>query len=167
MRIGEALGLQWDDIEFNAGFITVQRNFSKGRIGSPKNGTSRILGMSRQLADTLFRLKAERAVIRHSYATIRLSKGDTIIDIANQLGDDPTVVLKVHSHWMPGKKKAEINALDDPEYIEGCPDVERQANSRQNFFAPIRTQDKKRIQAKMLKSLSALVELRGIEPLTS
>jgi hypothetical protein len=74
-----------DDIDFNARFISVQRNFSRG---------------------------------------------DTITDVTNQLGDDSMVVLKAYSHRMPGKKKAEINALDDPEYIEGCPTVERQANSR-------------------------------------
>jgi len=54
--------------------------------------------------------------MRHAYATLRLSKGDNIVDVANQLGDDVTVVLKVYAHWMPGKKKDEVNALDDPEY---------------------------------------------------
>ena len=36
--------------------------------------------------------------------------------MASQLGDDQTVVLKVYSHWMPGKKKDAVDALDDPEY---------------------------------------------------
>jgi integrase len=54
--------------------------------------------------------------LRHTYATIRLSKGDNVVDVANQLGDDVGVVLKVYSHWMPGKKKDEVDALDDPEY---------------------------------------------------
>ena len=54
--------------------------------------------------------------LRHTYATLRLSKGDNILDVANQLGDDVTTVLKVYAHWMPGKKKDEVDALDDPEY---------------------------------------------------
>ena len=54
--------------------------------------------------------------IRHTYATLRLSKGDNIVDVANQLGDTVQVVLKFYSHWMPGGKKAEVDALDDSEY---------------------------------------------------
>lgn len=50
--------------------------------------------------------------LRHTYATLRLSKGDNIIDVANQLGDDVTTVLKVYAHWMPGKKKHEVDELD-------------------------------------------------------
>jgi len=63
--------------------------------------------------------------MRHTHATLRLSKGDNIVDVANQLGDDVTVVLKVYSHWMPGKKKAEVDVLDDPEYQSR---IENQAN---------------------------------------
>ena len=54
--------------------------------------------------------------LRHTYATLRLSKGDNIVDVANQLGDDVVTVLEVYAHWMPGKKKDEVDALDDPEY---------------------------------------------------
>jgi len=161
VRIGEALALQWPDIDFNGRFINIERTYSRGRIGSPKNGKSRTVDMSQQLKDALLELKESRKIIpidedsaliftnergnlidgnnwrrrvfnkalkkaelkririhdtRHSYATLRLSKGDNIVDVANQLGDDVTVVLKVYSHWMPGKKKAEVDALDDPEY---------------------------------------------------
>ena len=170
LRIGEAIALQWNDIDFNGRFIKIERTFSKGRIGSPKNGKSRIVDMSQQLKDALFELKESRKVIpiddddslvftngkgklidsdgwrrrvfkkalkrarirdirihdmRHTHATLRLSKGDNIVDVANQLGDDVTVVLKVYSHWMPGKKKAEVDVLDDPEYQSR---IENQAN---------------------------------------
>lgn len=139
----------------------------ENRVGATKNGKSRIVGMSRQLADALLQFKSERGVIpidegsqwvfidtrggpidsnnwrrrvfkpalkraglrririhdlRHTYATLRLSKGDNIIDVANQLGDNKNVVLEVYSHWMPGKKKDEVDALDDLEmsgYILG------------------------------------------------
>jgi len=154
-------GLKWDDIDFDGRFINIERTFSKGRIGTPKNGKSRKVDMSRQLADALLALKESRVVIpidedsdwifsngkgspldvdnwrrrvfskalkkagsrririhdlRHTYATLRLSKGDNIVDVANQLGDDVVTVLKVYAHWMPGKKKDEVDALDDPEY---------------------------------------------------
>jgi len=163
VRIGEGISIKWDDVDFNGRFIHIQRNYSKGRLGTPKNGKSRKVDMSRQLRDSLLRLKNDRKVVsinednqwvftngegnlidtdnwrrrvfnkaikeagvkririhdlRHTYATIRLSKGDNVVDVANQLGDDVAVVLKVYSHWMPGKKKDEVDALDDPEYKE-------------------------------------------------
>ncbi|MBW1856740.1 MAG: hypothetical protein JRI42_00455, partial [Deltaproteobacteria bacterium] len=36
---------------------------------------------------------------------------------SNQLGHySVKLTLDVYSHWMPGKKKAEVDALDDMEY---------------------------------------------------
>lgn len=158
LRIGEALALKWGDIDFNGGFIHVEKTYTKGRMGTPKNGKSRIADMSNQLKDTLLELRKNRVIVpinedaqwvftnthgglidsdnwrhrvfnkalkkakvrririhdlRHTYATLRLSKGDNIVDVAHQLGDDVSVVLKVYTHWMPGKKKEEINGLDD------------------------------------------------------
>ena len=163
LRIGEAVALRWEDIDFNGRFIKVERTYYKGRIGSTKNGKPRRVDMSQQLKDALLELKKGRVVVdidedsqwvftdtkgdlldvdnwrrriftpalkragvkririhdlRHTYATLRVSKGDNIIDVANQLGDDVTVVLKVYSHWMPGKKKDEVDALDDAQYTE-------------------------------------------------
>jgi len=163
VRIGEAVALKLSDIDFNGRFINIERTFYKGRIGSPKNGKSRIIDMSWQLKDALFKLKKSRVVVsmnedsqwvftdskgglidadnwrrrvfnkalkraelrkirihdmRHTYATLRLSKGDNIIDVANQLGDNVTTVLKVYAHWLPGKKKDEVDALDDSGYAQ-------------------------------------------------
>jgi integrase len=57
--------------------------------------------------------------LRHSYATIRISKGDSILDVSNQLGHHSTrLTLDTYSHWLPGKNKAEVDALDDTEYRE-------------------------------------------------
>lgn len=60
MRIGEALALQWGDIDFHGRFISIQRNFSRGKIETPKSGKSRRVDMSRQLADVLKDLKHQR-----------------------------------------------------------------------------------------------------------
>jgi len=165
VRIGEGIALRWDDVDFNGRFIKVERTFSSGRIGTPKNGKSRKVDMSMQLTETLkdhqtaskkkglalglgdapeyiftnekgglidkdnwrrrvFNKALKKAGLRkirihdmrHGYATLRLSKGDNIVDVANQLGDNIAVVLKVYAHWIPGKKKDEIDALDDVEY---------------------------------------------------
>ena len=60
MRLGEAIGLQWGDIDFNGRFITIQRGRSKSRTETPKNGKSRKVDMSLQLKDTLLQLKRQR-----------------------------------------------------------------------------------------------------------
>lgn len=56
--------------------------------------------------------------LRHTYATLRISKGDNIQDVSNQLGHSSTnMTLDVYSHWTPGKKKAEVDALDDQDFM--------------------------------------------------
>lgn len=60
MRLGEALGLQWGDIDFNSRFIWIRRSYSKGSFETPKNGKDRRVDMSQQLADTLQRLRTNR-----------------------------------------------------------------------------------------------------------
>ena len=57
LRIGEALALQWGDIDFHGRFITIQRGISRGRIETPKNGKSRRVDMSLQLTQVLKALK--------------------------------------------------------------------------------------------------------------
>jgi len=55
--------------------------------------------------------------LRHTYATLRISKGDNIDDVSKQLGHFSTkFTLDVYNHWMPGKKKAEVDGLDDIEF---------------------------------------------------
>ncbi len=55
--------------------------------------------------------------VRHSYATIRISKGDNIADVSNQLGHHSVkFTMDIYYHWMPGKKKSEVDGLDDPSF---------------------------------------------------
>ena len=62
MRLGEALALQWDDIDFEERFITIQRTFSRGKIGLPKNGKRRRIDMSKQLTQVLKDAKHQRKI---------------------------------------------------------------------------------------------------------
>ena len=163
MRIGEALALQWGDIDFNGRFIEVKRSIVRGTISTPKSGKSRRVDMSLQLTEVLkkhliiskkkklalglgenleyvltndkgFPLdkdnwrgrvfnkvlkKAELRKIRihdlrHTYATLRIQAGHNIADVSNQLGHHSVkLTLDTYYHWMPGKKKTEIDALDN------------------------------------------------------
>jgi len=166
MRIGEALAIKWGDIDFNSRFIQVERSIVRGEISTPKNGKSRRVDMSRQLADALkdheleskkkglalglgeipefvFTNEKGRVIdkdnwrrrvfykaltkakirkirihdLRHTYATLRISKGDNIADVSKQLGHHSVkLTLDTYYHWIPGKKKSEVDGLDDVEY---------------------------------------------------
>lgn len=60
LRVGEAVALQWSDIDYHGRFIDVQRTFSHGRLTTPKSGKGRRVDMSQQLTDTLKALLVER-----------------------------------------------------------------------------------------------------------
>jgi site-specific recombinase XerD len=50
MRLGEALALQWEDVDFPGREIRVARALSAGRIETPKSDHGRTVDMSNQLA---------------------------------------------------------------------------------------------------------------------
>lgn len=60
LRLGEAIALQWGDIDWHRGFIEVQRAYVRGRLTTTKNKKSRRVDMSAQLQETLRAVYAER-----------------------------------------------------------------------------------------------------------
>jgi integrase len=51
--------------------------------------------------------------LRHTYATLRIGKGDNIQDVSKQLGHHSIkITIDTYSHWMPGAKKSEVDGLD-------------------------------------------------------
>ena len=59
IRLGEAFGLQWQDVDFTGREIQIARAISGGRIETPKSGKSRSVDMSPALRDVLQRHDAE------------------------------------------------------------------------------------------------------------
>jgi integrase len=56
--------------------------------------------------------------LRHTYATLRISKGDNVADVSNQLGHHSVkLTMDVYCQWFPGKKKDEVDGLDDPDFL--------------------------------------------------
>jgi integrase len=53
LRLGEALGLKVGDLDFVGSFITVRRTYTHGKVGTPKNGKTRRVDLSTQLAEVL------------------------------------------------------------------------------------------------------------------
>jgi integrase len=94
MRIGEALGLQWGDVNFGGREIRIARAFSAGRLDTPKSGHGRTIDMSDQLATTLLRLQMERKT-----ETLRLGWAQMEWVFCTQVGTplDESRVRKVFS----------------------------------------------------------------------
>jgi integrase len=60
MRLGEALALQWGDIDWQGRFVDVRRSYTLGKITTPKNGKSRRVDLSRHLTEVLRHLLTQR-----------------------------------------------------------------------------------------------------------
>src|SRR6186713_2244575 len=64
LRLGEALALQWDDVDLQGRELRVERAIFGTELTTPKSGHGRTVDMSRQLTETLRRhhaaLKAEK-----------------------------------------------------------------------------------------------------------
>jgi integrase len=64
LRLGEALGLQWPDVDLDHAMLHVVRAFSNRRIETPKSGHARTVDMSPELVTRLRRRLAELEVER-------------------------------------------------------------------------------------------------------
>ena len=53
MRMGELMGLAWEDVNFEANLIQVRRSYSHSTFSSPKNRRCRFVDMSEGLKETL------------------------------------------------------------------------------------------------------------------
>jgi integrase len=52
--------------------------------------------------------------LRHTYATLRIAKGDNIVDVSKQLGHSKvSMTLDRYSHWMPGEYEGQVDELDN------------------------------------------------------
>jgi integrase len=151
LRIGEILALEWNDFDFDERTVDVTKNwdYTRQKMGPPKNNKPRRVDLPPVVVDTLRELITKQKVVtlkevfvddkgkrlkhkpvyralhkiaprkirihdlRHTYATLRMAKGDNIVDVSNQLGHhDPGFTLKRYAHWMPGEHKAQVDELD-------------------------------------------------------
>ena len=60
LRVGEMLGLKWNDIDFKDRSFTVSRRIYHGKEGTPKNGKTRTVDMTPHLTETLKAFKVEK-----------------------------------------------------------------------------------------------------------
>jgi len=80
------------------------------------NGDGEPLGYF-YLRDAIKRIAPKRIRIhdlRHTYATLRIAKGDNILDVSKQLGHHKVAfTIDKYGHWIPGEHKAQVDELDN------------------------------------------------------
>ncbi len=72
MRMGELMGLQWEDIDFDRHVITVRRSIVRGEITSPKSHKSRTIPMTKQLDDLLYSIRQKRGLVFWSKESVAI-----------------------------------------------------------------------------------------------
>ncbi|MFZ2448791.1 MAG: tyrosine-type recombinase/integrase [Syntrophobacteraceae bacterium] len=112
--------------------------------------------------------------LRHTYATLRISKGDNILDVSKQVGHSSVkITLDIYCHWMPGGKKSEVDELDsDAAPKTSARSVDTAENGQEFFCAqmhPICTQTRKEPKKGLPNPGNPLILLTrpvGFEPTT-
>jgi len=152
VRVGEALGLSWADIDFERRTALISKSWDyKLRIlGPTKTRRTREVDLTPYTVEALTKLREETKGLdsepvfctkdgnrlsdhvvrfqyykvrlrdnvtlrdlRHTYATIRVAKGDNIIDVSRQLGHKkPSMTLDVYAEWLPRHHKGQVDELD-------------------------------------------------------
>ena len=166
MRLGEVVALQWNDIDYSAREIRIERAFSDhakhGGIQTPKSGHGRTVDLSRSLIEILkahellTRLQAlptRQTVIpawvfpttggrpfdganlrremreilkkaklplhftphclRHTYASLMLQQGESIVYVQRQLGHASIqLTVDTYGKWLPMGNKGAVDRLD-------------------------------------------------------
>ena len=82
MRIGEALSLQWGDIDFRDRFIEIKRSVVRGKVSTPKSRKTRRVDMSPQLTEALLIHQTES-----KKKGLRLGIGEIELLFTNETGN--------------------------------------------------------------------------------
>ncbi|HEY3067857.1 MAG TPA: site-specific integrase [Methylomirabilota bacterium] len=102
MRAGEATGLQWQDLDLNAGTVKVRRTFSHGKIGPTKTRQERDVSITHPIADDVAEWRpggpdAARAVLHGlRRVTVRSLEPEAFVF---HRGGQPLSSMEVHRAW--------------------------------------------------------------------
>ena len=61
VRLGEAIGIQWQDLDLEKGIVWIRRSFRRGTFEPPKNGKPRAVRLTKETIATLAALSLRMA----------------------------------------------------------------------------------------------------------
>jgi integrase len=85
LRLGELLALGWTDVDLKAGRLFVRRAVARGIMGTPKNGRSREVALSKQAAAALEALPRRGSFVFSRADGVMLTKDETKAPLRNAL----------------------------------------------------------------------------------
>lgn len=98
VRIGEALALKREDLDFHQGYLWVRRTWGRREIGTPKTGKARRVDMSQQLQ----RVLQAHLTLRNAEAVVAGQADSQWLFPALDSGDDPMTPLEFYKAvWWP------------------------------------------------------------------
>lgn len=89
VRVGEAVALQWADLDLTQRFAEIRKTMKHGKLTTPKSGKGRRVDLSAQLAEVLRALSVERKEEKLRYGWkemppwVFLSEAGTPLDVDN------------------------------------------------------------------------------------
>jgi integrase len=65
--------------------------------------------------------------MRHTYATLRLSKGDSLAEVSKEMGHSKAdITYQIYYKWLPSESKSQIDELDmQPDATPSQPDIKK------------------------------------------
>jgi integrase len=111
MRAGEATGLQWQDLDLDAGMVKVRRTFSHGKIGPTKTRQERDVAITHPITDDAAQwhpgaTDADRMVLHGlRRLTVRSLEPEAFVF---HRGGHPLSSMEVHRAWKRALLAAQV-----------------------------------------------------------
>lgn len=81
LRLGELIGLEWEDIDFEKQLLTVRQSIVRNKIGTPKNGKSRIIPLTNDLIENFMKRKKKNGYVFKTRLDYHLSTNNCSLNI--------------------------------------------------------------------------------------
>ena len=107
LRAGEALGLMWSDLDFEARTIHIQRSLSRMNLVTPKSGKARTVDMSTQLSGVL---KDHRLAQKKEAMAKGWGQAPEMVFV-NQEGRPVDINPWRRHYWKPMLRKAKLEGF--------------------------------------------------------
>ncbi len=110
LRRGEMVALEWSDVDFKRGQLTVRRGQWEGEVVAPKGGRSRVVPMTEALKKALTAMH----ILRHTFCSHLAMRGVPAKVIQELAGHADLTTTMRYMHLAKGSKEAAIAVLDRP-----------------------------------------------------